>query len=59
MKCTACGVETGGAYMCDQTDDDAMLCGPCFEITSCGYGAHGEGCQTTVFEMENQEANKC
>lgn len=51
-KCCACGlVQTSGVplFYCDESPQDGKdgpWCGPCFDATPCGKGAHGEGCET-------------
>lgn len=48
-NCGTCGKPvTPMHFMCDET----MLsycAGPCWEVTPCSKGEHGEGCPTMVF----------
>lgn len=52
VTCTACGAKDLQHFlMCDETLGE--WCPECFDKTPCGKGEHGEGCSTSVFEVED------
>lgn len=52
--CTTCRKKVTFYLMCDREPAEKQYCKSCFSQHPCGKGEHGEGCETAVFEEEEQ-----